>query len=222
MIRIIKVAIAVTVWASAFSVRSEASPIVYIFSGIGTGTAGPYSFNNAAFSLKVYSDTSDVAIVGFTGGKNVYSTDASSALITVAGIGTGTFTEGTRVFDAQGIDILGFSLSYTLGAGDLWDFDCAAAGSYDLSGPVGPDTATPAPYSANISSQPTTLGLLTFNSVPTVTFSAVLVSEPSCIYLCGVAVVGALFSRRFVRLLPSSPLKNSLLSLNKFWDETSD
>jgi hypothetical protein len=197
-----KVVAAAVLCAGAFLVQSKADPIIYTFSGIGAGSVGSSSFNNAHFSISVYSDTADVTIVGFTGGQNIYSAAASSAAFTIAGIGSGTFTEGTRVFESPGIQALGFSLSYALGGFDLWDFSSAAFGSYDLSGPFGPVNASPALYGASLTGQPTTLGNLTFNPTPNITFSAVMVPEPSAVSLCGVALFAIRLLRRVVRRQP--------------------
>jgi hypothetical protein len=173
-------AVAWVFYTGVLQAQSPSNPIVYTFGGIGTGSVGTSYFGNAPFSVTVHSDTSKVAIVGFGGGRNIYSAEASLATFTVASIGSGDFTQPTRVFDTQGIGVLGFGLSLSLGGYDMWDFDCPAAGTYDLTGPVGPASATPAPWGETMIDAPTTLGKLSFNSVRNVTFSAAVLPAITC------------------------------------------
>jgi hypothetical protein len=115
-----KLAVAAVLCASACPAQSKAGPIVYIFSGKGTGSVGASSFNNAPFTLSVYSDTSQIAIVGMYGGQGIYSAEASLATFTISGVGSGAFIQRTRVFSIPGDQGgFGFSLSYDLGGYDL-------------------------------------------------------------------------------------------------------
>jgi hypothetical protein len=182
----------VALFLLAFASPTKADPILYTFSGHGTGTIGVQSFNNAAFTINVLSDTASVISTGTYGGRPMWSAESLSTTFTIAGIGSGTFTLGTRVFDTQGGQFLGLSQSLSLGGYDMWDYTNSAFLDYDLQHAIGPiSNVNHALFSANMENQPTTLGNLNFSPPNNITFQAAIVPEPStCTLLALYGLVG--------------------------------
>jgi hypothetical protein len=174
----------------------EATPITFIFEGTATGLTDNTRFTAAPFIIVADADT--VNIVTVPPGASAYapsgefSLDTDSAIFAITGIGTGTFTLGTRVFVARGVvlnsqgplNILGISRA-GLNGNDLMDFTNPAFATYDLKTALGPLFIGNVIVAGAI---PTTLGILNLDNVTDVTFIAATrtaVPEPSTWLLLG-------------------------------------
>ncbi len=118
----------------ALSANALASPIEFVFTGSGSGTIGDTSFTDAAFTITQYSDTSGLAGCPVSSPTCVYI-DATTADISIAGVGDYSLTSGTRAFSDDGQ--VGFSRAGNDGD-DLYDSFAVTAG-YNLTTSYGPD-----------------------------------------------------------------------------------
>lgn len=102
------------------------------FMGTGSGTIGTTAFNNDAFTITVVGNTSDIVPILNTG----FSLDAISSTIMLSGLGTFSFTSGTRTFVNNGG--VGFSRAGMYGA-DLFDGNLNTAfNSWNMLSSIGP------------------------------------------------------------------------------------
>jgi hypothetical protein len=170
--------------------RVEAAPITFLFEGTASGVAGGTPFSQATFVITANANTVNVVQSGA-----LFSLDSSAATIAIAGIGTGTFTSppGTRVFDFQDNNTLGFS-RVGIDGPDLMDFADPAFATYGLTTSLGP-LLVGDPFFLDFSDVPTSLGNVTFDvdGVTDVTFTATAggagaVPEPSTLLLLGAGV----------------------------------
>jgi hypothetical protein len=178
-----------------FLSQAHSSPMVYTFSGTGTGTLGAAPFTGAHFLITASADTRDFSQLG--GG--VSQILVQSASVQVSGFANGQFGVGLRLFQGPfyssppgsiGDATVGLSLAT---GPDLMDLFSHAFASYDLRNPLGPVVATP-DYQSRLSFNniSTTIGPMTLTSSLNVTFTATVVPEPSgiVILVAGVAVLG--------------------------------
>jgi hypothetical protein len=162
----------------------------YEFAGVGTGTLGGTSFQDAPFLLTLRGDTSHVI---FLRDRGLYYLDGPSSF-SIEGAGAGNFSAPTRAIAHPGNSAAGLSRGGPDGLDlvDLFEPDFAA---YDLKTPfplVREDEPTAVEQFANVA---TTAGLLTFSSIDYVTFRAV--PEPSSVLtLAGLSAVVSLRRRR--------------------------
>jgi len=187
---------------SALSVaRVEATPIVFIFEGTGTGLLGATRFTAAPFIITAIADTRNIVTSATADGARAgdFSLDTNFSRIAIAGIGTLAFTVGTRLFDArdatinsQGpLDFLAFARAGLNGV-VLMDFANSAFATYDLATPFGPLFLGNA---IGVNPIGTTRGNLGFDQVTDVTFAARLIPEPGTLALLGIALAGLGFAR---------------------------
>src|SRR5690242_8422321 len=170
--KVITVSILITFLAG--SGIGSAAPIFYIYTGIGSGMLGSNSFAEAPFTINCVADTSQITISG----GDFFEVNNITATVSVAGVGTGTFTIPTVNFDTQNLSTVGFSYSPFA---DILDVRSPIFAGYDLSTPIGPVTGLPGVNRGN--QYPTTAGLFQLSSVSSVSFEAV--PEPSTIALGG-------------------------------------
>ena len=175
---------------------AEAAPITFTFAGTGSGDVDGTPFSQAAFVITANANTANIVQGG-----GLFNLDSNSATIRITGIGTGTFLIATRVFDSQGLSVLGFSRAPS--GIDLMDFDHPAFATYDLTTSLGP-LLVGIPFALDeFDAVSTTLGDVTFDAAEGVTFTATAqaigaVPEPSTLVLlgAGLAALGLLRRRK--------------------------
>jgi hypothetical protein len=89
------VGLALTLVASAAQV--DAAPITYEFSGTGSGAIGGTPFTDAAVVYTGTADTGDVATISFMG-LTFYAVGLDDLTVNIAGIGTATITDLSKIF----------------------------------------------------------------------------------------------------------------------------
>lgn len=152
----------------------SAVPINYTFAGFGSGSAGGVLFTDAAFTITVQADTAQV--------KNpvprfpfIFDTGAAPTLITLAGMGSGSFLSGLSVYVHQRIPELGLTEP---GANDLFAVRDALFASYDLRSDLGPFLEPEPEDFVTFVNLPSTLGPVTLADVRDITFSATTAAQP--------------------------------------------
>jgi hypothetical protein len=170
----------------------RAGPVKYTDMVTASGTLGSSSFNDALVTLTLSGDTANV-----TGVSGFFSNTVGAFKVTVAGIGTATFTDSLEVFDNHLNAFAGFE-DLTAFA-DVLDTRDATFVSYDLTTSIGPVTNSSLINPGQHFN--TTLGQLIFDSAAAdSTFTAVTsstVPEPAGLTLAGLAVVGLARYRRW-------------------------
>jgi len=172
--------------------KLQASTIIYIFSGMGSGQLGSSTFSNVPFTLTATADTSQITQLGLA-----LDVVNQTATVFVTGIGTAAITDETDTHELQSLQdpwiYLG-DLSNYRGIMRLTEYAPAAIplASYDMASPLAPVGGTPeinTPQSGGIF--PTTLGNFSFTSVSSVSFQAEI-PEPSMAALL-IAVIFAVW-----------------------------
>ncbi len=167
----------------------HASTIDFMFSGTGSGNLDGQPFTAAAFSIESTADTIQIS--------NSSILPVRSAMVTVPGLGLGTFTDPIDVFDNPhaGYGVAGM---IDLNVRDILDIENPVFFSYGLNTSLGPisgasDPANgdPSGYIINSGSGfPTTAGVFTLTSVTSASFQATIVPEPATLTLLGTALLG--------------------------------
>ncbi len=156
----------------------------YELTTVASGTLGGIPFTNAALDLRSVADTNNIQR-GNALGTDYYYVTNNQLTVTVAGIGTATFTDVTRTttypFTQAGFEDVGVEFV-------LLTFN-PIFGPYDLRSDIGP--ASGRSFSSAGRVYPTTLGPLIF-SAPVGNSSFQSVPEPSTLILsgCGVIICG--------------------------------
>jgi hypothetical protein len=132
----------------------------------------------------------------FDAPSQTYFEDFSGGVVefTISGVGAGTFTGTTYVFDNQMFGLAGFG---DTGSDIIQTYDgsigSSAFASYDLKsaiGPLGPESSDPS--TADWVGLATSLGSFTLTSYDNVIFQATIagVPEPAIVPVLGVAIIG--------------------------------
>jgi hypothetical protein len=184
-----------------FVTVGSASTLTYSFTGNASGSLNGSSFADALLTITAVGDTSSVSSSTLIG-SGFYQIDFSAATtsFSLAGIGGGTFSDPTYIYDFQYAPFQG-SLGFgTGGNGDViqihgTDFGSTAFMTYNLMGSIGPlgyvtDPSVgdwgPPIYPAG---SPTSLGALVVTGLTNTAFQAgpseASVPEPTAISLGG-------------------------------------
>jgi hypothetical protein len=171
---------------------ASAGPITFTETQNGIGSLGGTTFNNALVTIVLTTDTSTI-----TGGSGAFS-DIGPATVTVAGIGTATFTDTMEVFSSQGTHAAGIE---EVSIGDVLDVYNAAFGTYALNAAIGPLSGNPGGNPTF--SFPTSLGAFilssSLNDEHPATFTTTTlgsVPEPGTLGLLGAGIALFLIRRR--------------------------
>jgi hypothetical protein len=156
-----------------------AVPITYEFSATGNGSLGGQPFNNANFTITSTADTYNVTLSA----PGIFRVDTDTAVVSVAGIGSGAFSNLTVNVDNQNLGGVGVS-DFEQDAAILF-VDHDAFLSYDLTTSIGPLSGPPA-FNPGFNF-PTSNGDFSLTSVSEVTFRATAVPEPASAILLGAA-----------------------------------
>jgi hypothetical protein len=190
MKRFAVLAVVACLGGSALSGTGRADLITYTEQATASGSLGSTSFTNALVTLTFTGDTANVTQPR----PGIFANSTGTATVTVAGLGTATFTDAIEVFDVQRLSAAGFADSSAGGIDVLFSFNSVFA-SYDLTTPIGPASGS----SSTSTGQPfgTDLGPLVFSSVAgtstfTATTSTTATPEPASLTLLGVGAVGLL------------------------------
>jgi len=144
---------------------ASAAPINYTFTGTATGIVDSAVFSNTEVTLTVSADTENVLFDGV----NKYFVISSLSTVNIAGIGSGTFTRETSVFNLQASNysFAGFQQENY----DLVIIDSSDLATYDLKTSFGPLSYG---YLSNVGlfDIPTTMGTVVFHSYEDFTFQA--------------------------------------------------
>jgi hypothetical protein len=142
-----------------------AEPITYTFTGTATGSVDSTDFWNSEVTITAHTNTENV----FFDGDNFYHVISASAMIDIAGIGSGTFTREISVFNLQ---IFDYSFAgFKQDNGDLIIVDSPELATYDLKTSFGPL------FNGYLSIEgvfeiPTTMGMVMFDHSGDFTFQA--------------------------------------------------
>jgi hypothetical protein len=186
----------------------QAGPIVYTYTGSGSGTLGATGFTNAAFTVTLTSDTSQVMPQSQLSGE--VGIIPIAAQIAIAGLGTSTFTGTTFLIEYQ-ISSNTYALDFGEGnaglftpPGNIIELHSTSLYQYDMVSNLtvtGTNTFLSAFVNTNTSG-----GALSFSSMTPVTFQATLgqgsaTPEPGTVFtalfgLAGIGLAGRFRARR--------------------------
>lgn len=167
----------------------QAEPITYTDSAIATGTLGSNSFTNALVTITFTGNTANV-----TGGGGFFTNTVGTVTVTVAGIGTATFTDSMDAFVNQTYSPPAAGISDLTQAGSVLDTLNAIFASYNLSTSIGPITGDS--FIRPDLTFGTTSGGLNLRSAGNSTFTASIaaVPEPTSVVVFGMATfAGAVY-----------------------------
>ena len=162
--------------------HAAASNITYTEQAVGTGRLGADSFTNALVTITFAGDTAN--ILNYSPGVLVNS--VGTALVSVSGVGTASFTDTLAVFDNQPEQAFGI-VDLTVSA-DVLYLQNPAFATYDLRTSLGPVSG---PSSVNAEDTfNTTRGGFSLTAAGDVTVTASTVPEPSSLLLLSLGLAG--------------------------------
>jgi hypothetical protein len=171
------------------------SPIgTYTFTGIASGSIGSEAFSDATLTVTA---TGDVSTVMFTSPTYFLDIPGGLSTFSISGIGSGTFTDETYVFDNTD-GVAGFGDDGATKCCDIIQTSDSAIGStafatYNLQssiGPLSPEASDPS--IGDWAGLNTSLGSFTVTSYDSVVFQATVgaVPEPRTLPVLGIGLVG--------------------------------
>lgn len=180
-----------------------ADPIVFLFSGTGSGSLGSVAFTDEAFAFTFMSDTSLLTVPPCCTG-DMSTPKGTAATFMISGVGSGSLTGTQAVFVNQAENDVGI---WFFNQPDFLTLGNFAFASYNLASNMGPITGTASALSELL---PTSVGnheLISLSHASDVTFFAQVgadspVPEPSTAGMLGV-VLCWLAAGRAMRRLPS-------------------
>jgi hypothetical protein len=188
--RLAGLAALIGLWTGATG-RVEAESITYMESTVASGTLGLQSFTDAVVTLTFVGDTTNVT----NPSPGHYVNSVGTATVTVAGIGTATFTDQIQVFDNQ-MYAAGFT-DVTINE-DILDQAGGFQVTYDLKTAIGPVTGPLYPGTGpKFATNQGALVLTSASLTGTFTATTSAVPEPSSIVLASTAgLIGVVCSWR--------------------------
>ena len=186
--------LAILAAALLMPLAASAVPITYLYSGTASGSLGANAFTDASFVITAQGDTSNV------GGwccSNLQNTHASAS-ISIASLGTVTFSAPTHTWIAEGC-CMGFGADQASNYLTLDNAPSLLGVGYGLAtdiGPIAGDAGTHGQF-VNIG---TSGGALTISSLGGVSFQAITSAVPeasaSVLMALGLAGIGLAIRRR--------------------------
>jgi hypothetical protein len=179
--------VAVLATVFAFDTTANAEPILYRYTGIGSGSLGSSSFESASFTIRASADTDNIATWVDADLQNTHL----STSIEIDGLGTVDITTPSHTWiDQACCGGIGEDLSSN------WiTIDESGLFGYGLDTDLGPIVDTSPLDVVQFSGVSTSGGSLTFDSISSVTFVAT-VPEPGLSVLLAIAVAPLLARRR--------------------------
>jgi PEP-CTERM motif len=181
------------------SATTFANPITFIYTGFGSGTLAGNAFASSSFTITAVGDTANKASCGGT----CDYIDHDSVSITITGLGTFSFSTGTRTFFEDAADIAGFSRAGASGLDLFYSPQTAVLNGWDLTSSIGPISGVSQllQWAPGFGSMETSGGTLVFTTgTNDSTFQAIAdpgtVPEPTSLALAGLALLGCVAASR--------------------------
>jgi len=161
-----------------------AGQITFTLTATATGTIGVANFTNATVTIVAIGDTTSRYLFY----PDTWAINPTDSTVSIAGIGTATFTDPGYIFDDQFSGLAGFGTITQVTAPcesapgcDLLDVHSnPALTTYDLTTSIGPLSDTSGQLQNDWAEVSTSLGSITLSSLATnATFAADAVPEPS-------------------------------------------
>jgi hypothetical protein len=181
--------LALVILALAGAGVAEASPVTYKEQFTGSGSLGAQTFADALVTITFLGDTDN--IVGSLG---LFTDAIGTANLTVAGLGTATFTDQLEAFDNQGFGVGAAGIS--LGTSSVLDTLNSVFATYDLQTSIGPVTGSS--FIRPDLTFNTDLGGFNLSSGGNSTFTAVVMPEPVSLTLFSLGLAG-IAGRKWLR-----------------------
>lgn len=169
-----------------------AAPITFSITGLATGAVDATPFTDAPFVFTLSTDTALITMFA-----NGFRTpQIAGVALHIDGFGDGTFTNTQHVFDNTTNSSAGITDNV---AGDLVHGRNPVFGTYHLQAAIGPVLLNDANTAEQFIDIPTSIGLVTFESVTNVTLTAVTTPEPTTLGLTLLGIVGLYVRRQHQR-----------------------
>ena len=192
----------------------------YVFNGTANGSVGGQTFTDMTLSVTGPADTKNIV----NGGPfkfNEIDFNPGAAILSIGGVGSGTFSNLVFVVDNYGNGVLLLGGLFGLATSDIINLTDADLGSnvfstYFLNTSIGPIGPAPDEAVAAWRNIPTSLGNVTVTSYTDVTFQATVVPEPSsnALLIGGLLLIAVMFRTKIVR--PPHSCLSTTVGVGKF------